>query len=212
MIATVELLAEDHAAIAQASRILTSRYRGFVSYEDVQQELYVWLLSRYDRAERWREEYSAQHAERTLVKALRNAGERYCRAEKAAFEGYQPDDEFFYSIPMVADLLRLSFDPEWALPASPQVEENEYVQGSRPATDNLIVMVADAGKALLTLPLHDQVMLRRAYGPGVDTSDVIAQLGIEWKITAHAADSRLRRVVGRVRAALGGPTPYQKED
>jgi hypothetical protein len=205
-----ELLAMDHAAVASASRILTSRYRNFVTYEDVQQELYLWLLSHYDRAERWRAEYSEKHAERTLVKALRNAGERYCRTEKAEFEGYTPDDEFFYSIPMVADLLRLSFDPEWVEPTSPIKEEDEYVGGARPANENLVAMVADVGRALRTLPVPDQRLLRRAYGQGVETADVVAQLGLEWDISAHAADSRLRRVVGRVRAALGGPSPYQE--
>jgi hypothetical protein len=208
----IELLPEDHAAIASASRILTARYRQHVTYEDVQQELYVWLIGKYDRAEKWRAEYSEKHAERTLVKALRNAGERFCRAEKAEREGYVPDDEFFYSIPMVADLLRLSFDPDWHSPTSPRTEEDEYVSPARPATDNLVVMVADVSRALKTLPLSDQMLLRRAYGPNVETSDVIAQLGIEWDITAHAADSRLRRVVGRVRAALGGPSPYGKDN
>lgn len=207
-----ELLSADHAAVSSASRILTSRYKGYVSFEDVQQELYLWLLGHYDRAERWRAEYSEKHAERTLVKALRNAGERYCRAEKAEFEGYTPDDEFFYSIPMVADLLRLSFDPEWVEPTSPIKEEDEYVGGARPASENLVTMVADVGKALQTLPEADQRLLQRAYGPGVETGDVIAVLGLEWNITAHAADSRLRRVVGRVRAALGGPSPYQETE
>lgn len=209
---TIELIAPDHAAVATASRILSSRYRGFVTYEDVQQECYVWLLGHYSKACKWREELGEVHAERTLVKALRNAGERYCRTEKAEVEGYAPDDEFFYSIPMVADLLRLSYDPSWIEPASPQTEEDEYVAPARPASENLQTMVADVGRAVRTLPKHDQQLLLRAYGPGQDTGDVVAQLGIEWDITAHAADSRLRRVVGRVRAALGGPSPWRGDD
>ena len=45
----------DYAAVSSAARQLTSRYRQHVSYEDVQQECYLWLWRNYDRAVAWRE-------------------------------------------------------------------------------------------------------------------------------------------------------------
>ena len=132
----------DHAAVSSAARQLTSRYRDHVSYEDVQQECYLWLFTNYHKAQAWREQYEQKHAERTIIKALRNAGERYCRAEKAEHDGYIPEDEFFYSIPMVRDLLILSFDPEWMIPGSVQLDA---VRSGTPASEggNLMTMVAD---------------------------------------------------------------------
>lgn len=208
----IDLTPADHAAVSSASRILRARYRGYVDYSDVQQECYLWLLHNYHKAQAWREKYEDRHAERTLTKALRHAGERFCREEKAQKEGYSTDDECFYSIPMVADLLQLSFDPEWMLPNG--IELTGPTSGGKPASEggNLMVMVADVTRAFSTMPEPDREILARAYGHGVKTSDVIAELSLEWECTQSAANSRLRRVLGRLRALLGGSSPYGKEE
>lgn len=200
-----EFTPADHAAVSSASRQLASRYRGHVSFEDVQQECYLWLWQNHHRADAWREKYEEKHAERTLTKALRNAGERYCRAEKAEHEGYVPEDEFFYSIPMVRDLLMLSFDPDWMAPGAPQLDA---VRSGTPSNEggNLMAMVADVGRALQTLSEHDRELLTRVYNQ-TDPDQEIAVLALEWDVTTKAADMRVRRILGRLRAALGGPNP-----
>lgn len=202
-----EFIESDHAAISSASKILFSRYRDFIDYGDIQQELYLWLFLNYDKAMGWRETLGVRHAERSLIKALRRAGERVCRAEKARVVGYVQEDEFFYSVPMVADLLSLYFDPEWMIPNG--------IELSRPPSHkppqeggNLVVMVADVGKAYESMPLTDQNLLKKVYGRDVVTSDVIAGLALDWGITYSAADNRVRRVVGRLRSKLGGPSPW----
>lgn len=200
----------DHAAVSSASRILFSRYRKYVEYADIQQELYLWLLGHYDRAVRWRATYSEKHAERTLSKALRNAGERYCRTEKAERDGYDVEDEFFYSIPMIADLLSLALDPTWMHTKGIDYSR-QRVSGKTPSDGgDLVVMVADVAKAFSTLPSHDQRLLKAVYGPGVDVSDGIAHKALEWGISQSAANGRIRRVVGRLRAALGGENPWKE--
>lgn len=198
-------LPEDHAAVASATKILYSRYRKYVDYDDVQQTLYLWLLGHYDKAVNWRANYATQHAERTLIKALRNEGERYCRTEKAEQDGYSVEDEFFYSIPMIADLLALSFDPEWMEPKGIDYTEQKSVS---PGTD-LVIMVADVTKAFESLPEPDQDLLRYVYGGSRLREDAIALKALEWDISQSAAYGRIRRVVGRVRAALGGENPWR---
>lgn len=202
-----ELIPADHAAVASATRQLMSRYRGHVSYEDVQQECYVWLLSNYHKAVLWREE--REHPEQMIVKALRNAGEKYCRNEKAEHDGYLPEDEFFYSIPMVRDLLILSFDKDWMMPGSVQLDA---VRSGTPSNEggNLMAMVADVGRALSTLAPHDREVLSRVYDTK-DPDQEIAVLALEWDVTTKAADMRVRRTLGRLRAALGGPNPNAGE-
>lgn len=200
---------QDFAAVRTAAKILTARYRGFVSYEDVEQELWVWLIANHHKAEKWREDYEERHAERTLVKALRNVGDRYCREEKAQREGYEPEDEFFYSLPMVADLLALSFDPEWFQPGG---VEYTSTSSQKPAGEggNLVALVSDVGRAFDSLPPADRRLLRYVYGDK-DSTARITSLSLDWNCTYSAAYNRVRRVVGRVRAALGGPSPYVKE-
>ena len=197
----------DHAAINSASKILSSRYRGYAQHEDIQQELVIWLAEHYDRAERWRSEYSEKHAERTLIRALRNAGDVYCRAEKAEWEGYSTEDEFFYSIPMVADLIQLYLDGEWMIPNGLELTRTS---GGKPASEggNLMTMVADVGRAYEALPPLDRELLYEVYGGRVPVADAIATLSLLWNVSNSAANSRIRRVVGRLRANLGGPSPY----
>jgi len=201
---------QDEAAVQSATKILMSRYRDFVDFEDVRQELYLWLFQNYEKVEGWRAKHEVRHAERTVIKALRNAGERYCRKEKAEAEGYVPEDEFFYSIPMVADLLQLHFDPDWMQP--PAVVQDDHVSGGAPASEggNLMPMLADVGRAYEALSVHDQALLNFVYGGGV-VMDQIACLALRWECSQSAAYSRVRRVVGRVRAELGGPSPYTKD-
>lgn len=196
----------DHAAVASATKILYSRYRKYVEYADVQQELYLWLLKRYDKVIQWRANYSERHAERTVIKALRNAGERYCRSEKAERDGYAVEDEFFYSIPMIADLLALSFDPLWREPKGIDYTEQRPVN----VGTDLVVMVADVRRAYESLPRADQSLLAYVYGGNRLPEDAIAQKALEWGVSQSASYGRIRRVVGRVRAALGGENPWKE--
>lgn len=207
----IEFTAADQAAVSSASKILRSRYRDYAEYEDIQQECLLWLVKNYSKVQGWREVYEDRHAERMVVKALRNAGERYCREEKAQRVGYITEDEFFYSIPMVANLLELYFDPDWFTP--PGIQLGQPPSG-KPSSEgnNLAAMVADVGRAYEALPAPDKALLWEVYGDSSRVSDAIAIKALEWGITQTAANSRIRRVVGRVRAALGGPSPYRKDE
>lgn len=202
----------DHAAVTSATKITYSRYRQYVDYADVQQELYLWLFINYSKAEGWREQYAERHAERTVVRALRRAGERYARKEKAEQCGYAPEDEFFYSIPMCADLLQLYFDPEWMMPAGQDLTEDTV--GGKPASESgdLMTMVADVGRAYEAQPAADKELLAYVYNGERVVSDAIASLSLDWECTYSAANSRIRRVMGRVREKLGGPNPWREEE
>lgn len=198
---------EDEAAVTSAAKILTNRYRGIVEYEDVRQECYVWLLENHSRVQQWREDRTEEAAQKSIVASMRNAVDRYCRKEKANAEGYSPEDEFFYSIPQVAELLRTYFDPDWMVPGG--IVYDDRTTGGRPPSEggNLMAMVADVGRAYEDLPAHDRTVLREVYGSG-EPADNISVLAVELGISFTAAEWRVRRVVGRLREKLGGPSPW----
>jgi len=199
-----------HAQVASVSRQLRSRYRDFAEYEDIQQELYIWYVKNHRKVARWEEEHHEKSVARLVAKSLRNHGEKYCRREKAAAVGYEPDDEFFYTIPMVADMLQLYFDPEWMEPPGMQLTTTS---GGKPPQEgwNLQAMVADVGKCYEQMPEADRKLLHEVYGGEVPVRDAIAWLALEWEVTPNAADHRIRRVLGRLRAKLGGPRPYGED-
>jgi hypothetical protein len=201
---------EDLSALESASKIVASRYRGYVDYSDLTQECFLWLIENYSKVLAWREEYGEKHASRTLIKALRHACERYARKEKAQVDGYEPADEFFYSIPVVANMLRLYFDPErFTLPAQ---DLSPRVSGGAPAQEggNLMAMVADVGRSYEALPPHDKRLLAFVYSTG-DPQENLSLLATEWECSPDAARLRVGRVVGRLRERLGGASPYGGE-
>lgn len=205
-----EFTEADHAAVTSAARILRSRYRDYAEFEDIQQELYIYLIKKYESVLFWREAYGEKHSERTVIKMLRNRGEKWCREQKAELVGYEPTDEFFYTIPMVSDMLQLYFDPDWMAP--PAIEPTRSSSGNAAEEGfNLPAMVADVGKAYVRLNAHDKSLIERIFGGDLPVRDAIAVEALNWDCTQSAADKRIRRVVGRIRSQLGGPRPYPEE-
>lgn len=208
---TLEIPEFIHATVASVARQLRSRYRDYVEYEDVQQELYIWYLKGHHKVAKWEAEHHPKSVQRLVAKSLRNAGEKYCRKEKAAQVGYETDDEFFYTIPMVADMLQLYFDESWREPRG--MGMSDKTSSGKPASEgwNLQAMVADVGQRYEQLGEADRELLAYVYDGTRPTREAISFLALEWQVTPNAADHRIRRVLGRIRAALGGPRPHEEE-
>lgn len=199
----------DEAVLSSVARQLRSKYHGYVDLDDIRQELYLWLVRNAERIEEWRENHSPVTADRILARSLRNHGEKYCRREKAAYCGYEVDDEFFYSIQMVAEILQLHFDPEYMEPGS--IELGQTSSG-KPASEggNLMAMVADVGRAYDAMPQADRDLLEWIYGGHIPVREAIEFQALTWGCTYNAADKRIRRVLGRLRKNLGGPRPFEE--
>lgn len=201
----------DEAVLSSVARQLRSKYYGYVDVDDIRSELYVKLIELEEHIVEWREQHSPKVADRILARSLRNHGEKYCRREKAAYCGYEVDDEFFYSITMVAELLQLYFDPEYMMPGS--IELGQTASG-KPASEsgNLQAMVADVGRAYEQMPQKDQEVLAFVYDGAAPVRDNLNFLALTWDCSYGAADKRIRRILGRLRKHLGGPRPYEETE
>lgn len=201
----------DVDVLMSVAKQLRSRYAPWVEHADIVQELYVWLVQYGHKAVAWREEYDAKTADRLLARSLRNHGEKYCRNEKAVRSGYSPDDEFFYSISMIADILQLYFDPDYMEPGSIQLGRTS---SGKPASEggNLMTMVADVGSAYQQMPAWDQAVLEEVYGGDRPVREALNFLALQWGISYGAADKRIRRILGRLRKNLGGPRPFEENE
>lgn len=83
--------------INKAAYQLYRRYRAYVEAEDIRQEMWVWVAARVAKVE--------DMPTFKLRYKLLDAGGTYCRREKAAKSGYSPDDEVFYGLPLLRELL-----------------------------------------------------------------------------------------------------------
>lgn len=86
------------AAVEGVSYQIYKRYRRFVDPEDLRQEMYMWAYAQ--KPERLDEIPAA-----TLRWRLRDVGDHFARGEKAAKSGYSQDDEVFYAVRVIRELL-----------------------------------------------------------------------------------------------------------
>ncbi len=84
------------------------RYRKYVDRDDLTQEAYAWLMTRasYFNGLLEEENEAVRLAnQRRIGWQMKRAIERYARKEKATRSGYQTNDESFYDVVTIAQLL-----------------------------------------------------------------------------------------------------------
>lgn len=82
---------------------LYKRYRRWVEASDVRQEMWVYVAGLTD-------ERLETIEPGTLRWRLHDAGERYARREKATRSGYSVDDEVYYGLRVIRELLPVAID------------------------------------------------------------------------------------------------------
>lgn len=85
-------------AIAGVAYTIFRRYRRWVDPEDLRQEMYAWAVAQ--NATRLDEMPAS-----SLRWRLRDVADHYARGEKAAKTGYSTDDEVFYALRVLRELL-----------------------------------------------------------------------------------------------------------
>lgn len=150
--------------IDSAAYIVYKRHRSHTEPEDIRQEMWVWILAqdptRVDELE-----------EHKLVWKLRDAGEVYARRERASARGYKPDDEVFYSMRTLRDLLPL------AVTTDPEVLRREGEEGAKSSGGDATSMefettVADLRRAYKKLSAKYRDILAKHVSDPLGSDDV----------------------------------------
>jgi len=208
------------------SRKLAKRWRQ--DWEDINQEVLLWCLSQgidgsfADLEDK--EEYET--AVRRTSASMRWAGERYCRKEEAAKRGYSIEDEAFYSIRTIEELLAVYY--QVGIEERPPITATDSVRHSKgdgSETGNYLVSMLDIQRALDLIPFHYGLRLKVRYGDLGHLSDdavagltqseahdltgwhhdrLTATLGTTGDMVRHRTRTALRALQG----ALGGASPW----
>lgn len=110
--------AQLKSSVLEAVTPVYTRWGRYVEREDVTQQMWLWIAANKNEAE--------TAAPAALVRKLRNAGERYCRKEKASRAGYDTADECYYSINQLERIVWDAFDAEATPPGEPYREDEKY--------------------------------------------------------------------------------------
>jgi hypothetical protein len=95
--------------ITQIAAHATPKYNGVVEQSDVEQEMWVWVLS---SGATLTTQYTNGEVDEKLYRfKLRNSAVKYCERERKSTLGYDWRDDYDYSRPEVARLLPLALDP-----------------------------------------------------------------------------------------------------
>lgn len=185
---------------------LSRQYGGFVTIDDVRQELMLWCWRKREKVAEYLVRDDAadrKSGASALMKSLYREGAKYCRREKATASGYEVSDEFFYSTALIEDLIGVIVDGGSAFASQgPTIGRS----GGDPAEGgNLMTMIADVQVALDALDEERRDLLLRVHGEGV-TYDVIAE---EQGVTPQAVRQKATRAAVQVVRNLGGESPWR---
>jgi len=168
------------------------------------QEAWVWALERPQKLNALLDEDDEQERTRKLRNALCNHLDRVARKEKAAILGYEPEDEYFYSLGQLRELLPQVYGEkaDWV---SFSASDNEVKPTSDPAEGgNRVASLVDVGEALGRLSQQDQWCLYLRYGTGASELDIAEN---HLQVEQGAAHMRIERALKRLRQELGGSPP-----
>jgi DNA-directed RNA polymerase specialized sigma24 family protein len=188
---------------ANAAHIANYLRRSYpmVEREDILQTIFVWVYSHEAKVEEYQD--GTEHGRNKLLKSMRGAGIKFCQEEKARILGYRPEDNYYYDLPLIRDILTKIWDEEaWTSP--PQPDEQARVKRRAPNEGNeYVTTLADVSRVVALLSLEDQRLLRDHYHLGITSSELAESRGV----TGGAVDGRLGRLTRKVQRLLGGERP-----
>lgn len=161
---TIIELEEMADVINHTAYMVWRRHKQHTDAEDIRQEMWTWTVAQDPKKLKALDE-------RQLMWRLRDAGEVYARKERAAARGYKPEDEVFYSIATLRELLPLAVD------TTPIVlkrdGENVKRSSSDPAGMEFETAIADIRKAYWRLSSKYRLALADAVENPDSVDDVV---------------------------------------
>jgi len=188
------------------------RYRKYVDRDDLTQEAYAWLMTRasYFNGLLEEENEAVRLAnQRRIGWQMKRAIERYARKEKATRSGYQTNDESFYDVVTIAQLLPYviaSVVNDTAIEqAQNLVNDGTPRKPSAPSEGgNLLATLIDIKKSYELLDEDEQKILRLRYHDNY----TLQQLSEVLECAISTADRRCGNALRKLLNFMGGESPY----
>lgn len=183
---------DDFRLFDSVARSLRKRATGLLDYDDLYQSAALWALENKAKYEAKRD------SPKYLFVAVRNHLGDLIRQEKAKREGYEVDDEFFYTPKMLKEIVPMIFDPTWM----EQSQEYDTDQGGKSGEPGdpagAWVIVADVKRVFPKLKDQDRLLLYRTLaGPG-EYVQVTKDIATESGVTPKRVQDEVRNALVRL--------------
>jgi len=143
-----------------------------------------------------------------LMQVFWREGDRLARREKAQQSGYRVEDEWFYSVAQIRDVIVAILNGE---------TENLGVTsegGRRAPSDpanggNSRAIVADVMRAMRDLTSEEEFFIETYVLDEQGGRELLAEMS---GMSADSLSKKAHRLLVKMRAMLGGPSPYVNDD
>lgn len=178
--------------------------KSYVEYDDILQEIYVWMVKKNNLLEQWRED--GRKGEAILKTALYRAGLRYLTKERIARTGAEISDFTFYTDAMVEDLLPHIWDhDDWTMQSVTHSEVSSRSMSRPSEGGNYVAMLCDVRSAVYGLPKEDIETLQFMFDGDGHTFKELAEY---LEVSIDTARRTIARITNKLVDKLGGEPPW----
>jgi RNA polymerase sigma factor (sigma-70 family) len=209
---TPELHPTFYELVPSVSITIVRKFKGWIDYQDVKQECYLWAIGRGQQFTDLLNEENPnkrEQNEKRIAWQMRRVAERYARKEKASKAGYHTSDEAFYDTTTIAQLIPFVIasvvDGTVLEQAQEMINDGQPRKQSTPAEGgNLLAILIDIKKSFLKLEQEDKTILQMRYHENLTLQQVAQYL----ECATSTADRRCTSALRRLQNNLGGETPW----
>lgn len=206
---------------AVAARPIARRFHTWVEFDDLKQAACEYALKREDKVLEYLYEYDCElmshvrridrdtrrQGETAMITFLRRHCERVARKEKADRTGYNIEDEYFYRVTMIENLIKVWGHGDYDMAG--QVLDPSDMGGKRGKKlasegNDLLAMMADVDAAMKRLDPRDRRVIVDKFVHEDKTSVIAEREGV----SPQRIDQLVSRGVKQVVNYLGGWNPY----
>lgn len=184
--------------IKGVARSVSSQFPPYVTAEDTEQHLYLWLYNKRASVLQTVED-SPNEWEAKIASTMRKVAFDYCAQEKASVEGYSIEDLYRYSLHKIKSLLPDVFNYEDWQTFGMRGDGQPVAKGQANQTGDRMAELVDVKSALKSLPEETRELLFLVHVLNYTTEN----LAEHFDISHEAAKKRSARAYGAVQRELG---------
>lgn len=191
--------------VRQVAWSVSSKFPPYISSEDTEQELYLWLYTKRSWVLEQMQDDPRQ-AENRITALMRKVAFDHCNSEKAASEGFDPADVYRYTIPKIKTLLSDVFDYEDWQSFGMKGDGQPTARGLANQTGDRVAELVDIKIALDRLSDDHYNAILWTYKYHYTAENIALEAGI----SDEAAKKRQQRALSSLQKILGYKEPEDK--
>ena len=191
--------------VRQTAYSVSSKFPPYISAEDTEQELYLWLYEKRAWVLQVMED-EPQYADSKIASIMRKVAFDHCNKEKAESEGYDSADVYRYTVPKIRRLLSDVFDYEDWQSFAMKSDGQPTSRGQANETGDRLAELVDVKIALERITDDHYNVIVWHYKMHFTMENIADEAGI----SVDAAKKRHTRALSSLQRTLGYKDPSEE--